>query len=113
MFTGTMYGSGPVVFAVWAYVIATSRPPGVAELNPKLLAATIGCSTEEIRDAIEFLMRPDPDSANTDEEGRRLVHIRGLEYHVVSWQKYRDMRDEEARRDYMREYMRKRRANES
>jgi hypothetical protein len=58
MFTGTMYGSGPVVFSVWAYVIANARPPGVVSLNPKLLAATIGCSTEEIRLAIEFLTRP-------------------------------------------------------
>jgi hypothetical protein len=105
MFTGTMYGSGPVVFAVWAYVIACSRPPGVVSLNPKLLAATIGCSTEEIKDAIDFLMRPDAESATTDEDGRRLVHVAGLDYHVVSWQKYRDMRDEEERREYQRQWI--------
>jgi hypothetical protein len=109
MFTGTMYGSGPVVFAVWAYVIANARPPGVVSLNPKLLASTIGCSTEEIREAIEFLMRPDPESATTDEQGRRLVHIGSLDYHVVSWQKYRDMRDEDERREYQRNWINEKR----
>jgi len=110
MFTGTMYGSGPVVFAVWAYVIANARPPGVVSLNQKMLAATIGCSTEEIRDAIGFLTRPDDESATKEENGRRLVHIESLDYHVVSWQKYRDMRDEEERREYQRKWVAAKRA---
>lgn len=112
VFTGSMYGSGPVVFAVWAYVIANTEPPGVVELNQKLLAACIGTSTEDIKAAIDYLMQPDSDSQNTDEDGRRIVHLAGLMYRVVSFEKYRDMRDTEGRKEYMRQYMAERRSKQ-
>lgn len=110
VFTGTLFGSGPTVFAVWAYVIATTKPPGVVELNPKLLAACLGTDVQDVRAAIDVLCATDPDSRNPDEQGRRLVHLEGMQYRVISWQKYRDMRDENHRRDYMRDLMRKKRA---
>ena len=110
VFTGTLFGSGPTVFAVWAYVIATAKPPGTVELNPKLLAACIGTDISDVKRAIEVLCAPDPDSRNPDQEGRRLVLLEGMQYQVVSFQKYRDMRDSEQRREYMRELMRKRRS---
>jgi hypothetical protein len=40
------------------------------------------------------------------------VHIESLDYHVVSWQKYRDMRDEEERREYQRKWVAAKRASE-
>lgn len=109
VFTGSMFGSGPTVFAVWAYVIANTKPPGAVELNPRLLASCIGTSTEDIKHAIEFLCSSDAESSNHDEDGRRLVHLKAFEYQVVSFDKYREMRSTEDRREYMREYMRKRR----
>ncbi len=109
VFTGSMYGSGPTVFAVWAYVIATARPPGTCELNPRLLADCIGCSVDDVRKAIEYLCAPDPNSRNPEHEGRRLLHIEAYTYQVVSWQKYRDMRDDESRRAYQREWIARKR----
>ena len=41
MFTGSMVGSGPLVFAVWAYVLAHERD-GLVELNLLLFATIIG-----------------------------------------------------------------------
>lgn len=108
-FTGSLYGSGPVVFAVWAYVIANTKPPGVVELNPRLLAGAIGCSTEDIKRAIEFLEQPDENSRNPEHEGRRLVHLEAFIYRVASFQKYRDMRDDEERKRYQREWDRQNR----
>lgn len=91
VFTGSLYGSGPTVFAVWAYVIATAKPPGVCELNPKLLAGTFGCDVQQVRDAIQVLCEPDDDSRNNEEEGRRLIHLEAFQYRVVSFDKYRLM----------------------
>jgi 5-methylcytosine-specific restriction endonuclease McrA len=108
-FTGSLFGSGPTVFAVWAYVISKAYD-GHVELNPKLLAACIGTEPEDIRKAIAFLCQPDPESRNSDEQGRRLVSVEGFQYYVPSWQKYHDIRNVNDRRDYMREYMRNRRA---
>ncbi|MFZ5540878.1 MAG: hypothetical protein ACOY5V_14195 [Pseudomonadota bacterium] len=113
VFTGSMYGSGPVVFAVWAYVIAHAEPPGVVELNPKYLAGCIGTSREEIQRAIEFLCQPDPESQNKDEDGRRLVAMEGMLYRVTSFQKYREMRSASERREYHRDYWHRRKAQQS
>ena len=112
VFTGSMYGSGPVVFAVWAYVIANTEPPGVIELNPRLLAACIGTSTEDIKAALDYLTSPDDDSQNTAEQGRRLVQISGLMYQVVSFDKYRKLQSAEDRREYHRAYWHTRKLND-
>jgi hypothetical protein len=90
VFTGSLFGSGPTVFAVWSYVIANAEPPGTVELNPALLAACIGTGVDEINRALEFLTSPDPESRNQDEEGRRLIKIRAFTYFVVSFEAYRE-----------------------
>lgn len=103
MFTGSMVGSGPVVLSLWAYVIANAQPPGVVELNPKLLAYIIGCKVEEIEAAILVLCGPDKSSRTEDMEGRRLVQEGTMQYRVVTWAKYNKVRNDEARRAQNRE----------
>jgi gas vesicle protein len=111
VFTGTLYGSGPTVFAVWAYVIATAKPPGVVEINPKLLAGCIGTDVGDIKKAIDLLCAPDSDSRNPDSDGCRLIHMGGLQYEVVSFQKYRDMVSMEDKRLADRQRMAEKRAS--
>jgi hypothetical protein len=107
-----MYGAGLNVFAVWGYVIANTRPPGRIELNPRMLANTLGCSLEEVEQAIEFLASPDPNSRTKIEEGRRLVRVGEFEYTVPTYQIYREKRDKEERRQYNREKKRESRARQ-
>lgn len=98
-FGGSMFGAGPDVFALWGYVIANAQDSRV-ELNPRVLAATIGTTTAKVDEAIEFLCRPDPESRNQEHEGRRLVQEGQYQFFVVSHEIYRSMRDEEERRAY-------------
>lgn len=98
-FSGSMFGSGPEVFAVWGYVIANAYESRV-ELNPRMLAAVIGTTPEKIESAIEFLCQPDPNSRNPEHDGRRLVREGQYQYLVVSHQIYRGMKDEQERRAY-------------
>lgn len=107
LFTGSMVGSGPVVFSVWAYVIANAHPPGIVELHPRLLAVVIGCSQREIEDAVTFLSSPDPNSRSQEHEGRRLLHEGRFCYTVVNFDRYREMRNEETRRIQNREAQRR------
>jgi hypothetical protein len=100
-FTGSMFGAGADVFALWGYVIANTIDSTI-ELNPMLLAATIGSTPEKIKAAIEFLCRPDPQSRNPEHEGCRLLHESGFQYHVVSHALYRALRNDEERRAYNR-----------
>lgn len=101
-FTGSMYGAGSDVIAVWAYVIANTRFNHSVELNPKMVAAMIGMTVEEAREAIAYLCAPDSASRTPDHGGARLLHDGGCLYTVVNAGKYRGIRNEEERREYMR-----------
>ena len=93
-YTGSMYGAGVAVFAVWGYVISHARPPGLVELNPSLLSGTFGTSDEkEIELAIEYLCQPDPNSRSSEENGCRLVREGPFLYRVPTFDKYRKSRD--------------------
>lgn len=98
-FSGSMFGAGAEVFAVWAYVIANAQDSRV-ELCPRVIAATIGTTPTKVEEAIEYLCRPDPDSRNPEHEGRRLVKDGQYQYLVVSHSIYRGLKDEEERRAY-------------
>ncbi len=75
------------------------------------IARRLNMPLEDFQRCIAELGSPDPDSNSAECEGRRVVPSeveRG--YRIVNYETYRDIRDAEERRAYMREYMRKRRA---
>ncbi len=98
-----MVGAGCHVFALMGYVIANHKPDkvvgGQVTLNPKLLSVVFGEDESRIQEAIDYLCSPDPKSRNKAEEGRRLVKIGEFEYKVVSAAIYRQIRNEEERRE--------------
>lgn len=105
MFEGSLVGKGAIAFAVMGYAIAKAHPVKdrmQVTLNPNLIAASLGEAVESIKETIDFLCAPDPDSTTKDEEGRRLVKIGSFEYWLVNGMKYRDIRDEEQRREQLR-----------
>ena len=108
-FTGSMFGAGTAVFAVWGYVIANTVDARV-ELNPKLLASILGTTVEAVEQAINELCEPDPLSRNGDAEGRRLQREGQYQYRVTSHEIYRALKNEEDRRAYNRDKQRKSRA---
>lgn len=101
-FTGSMYGAGSDVFAVWAYVIANTKDSQV-EINPALLAGMLGSTPERVRGALDFLCAPDPNSRSKAEDGRRLVREGEFAYRVPNFTAYRSIRNEEERRAYNRQ----------
>lgn len=112
-FTGSMMGSGADVFAVWAYVIASTRGDDhTCELNPRHLSALIGMSEDRVRVAIDFLAAPDPASRSPAEEGRRIVHVEAFRYRVVNHEKYREIGSKITRRQSQRDWVAKKRARE-
>lgn len=101
MYEGSMYGAGMHVFAVWGYVIARMQK-GRVELNPKMLADILGGEEEDVISAIEYLTQPDTNSRTKDFDGRRMVKEGQFQYLVPSWEYYRNIRNEEDRREYNR-----------
>jgi len=98
-----MVGSGAVVFAVWGYVVANTKPPGVVELNARILSSVLGCSVDEIEKALKHLCSPDPRSRGQECDGRRLVEVGPYLFEVPRWSHYRNLRNDEERRAYNRE----------
>lgn len=90
-FTGSMVGTSPTVFAVWAYVVANGFG-GQVDLNPRLLAATFGTTVADVEAAIRVHCAPDPESRTDTDEGRRLRHVSGVTYEVVNHDVYKSAR---------------------
>lgn len=101
IFDGSMYGTGPTVFAVWLYVIAKGYG-GTVTLNPRKLAETLGATREDVEAAIAFHCSPDRDSRTDTDEGRRLRHLGGYSYEVVNHELYKSARALEEKRAYNR-----------
>lgn len=109
-FTGSMVGAGAEVIAVWCYIVSNTRPPGVVEVCPAVLATIIGCDVQAIEKALAVLCAEDPRSRSKEHGGRRLIPASEFMYDVPTWPKYNAMRNEEARRTYFREKKRESRA---
>lgn len=108
-FTGSMFGAGADIFALWGYVIANTVE-GCVELNPVFLAAVLGMPAHSVESAVVSLCSRDTQSRTPDEDGRRLIHEGAFQYRVVNHARYRALRNEEDRRAYNREAKRKERA---
>lgn len=100
-YTGSMFGAGSNVFAVWGYVIANTID-GQVELNPRLLSAALGASEDDVIGAIDYLCSPDPRSRSKVSDGKRLIREGEFAYRVPTFQNYRNIRNEEERREYNR-----------
>jgi len=107
MFTGSMYGAGPVMFSVWAYVLANMDEDGSIELNPRHLAPIIGCSINDVRNEITKCCEPDLESRSQEEDGRRLLHTAGFLYWVVNSKKYQEIKKAEDRKKQNRDAQQK------
>lgn len=101
-FDGSMYGTSPVVFAVWMYVIAHGFGGEVA-LHPRKLADTFGTTVADVEAAIRLHCAPDADSRSDADDGRRLRHIGGVRYEVVNHELYKNARALEEKRAYDRQ----------
>ncbi len=99
-FTGSMYGNGSHIFAVWAYVIAHTKPDAMVELNPKELAAKLGEDLERVEQAIEHFKSPDIKSRSKEFEGRRLIQKGEFIYFVPQYHKYHGFANNKERREY-------------
>lgn len=121
MYTGSMVGSGAIVFAVWGYVVANMKPARfkdrgsemIVELNTKILATVLGESVEDVESAIAKLCAPDPESRSTQDDGRRLIDEGAFLYRVVNGRKYAAVRDEQERKEQCRLAMQRHRAKKN
>ena len=95
---------------IWMCILTLADKEGYIDMTIPSIARRINISDNKVANAIDLFVAPDPSSRTPDHDGRRLEPIReSFGWRVINYIKYRDLRDQEARREYMRDYMKKRR----
>ena len=96
---------------VWFCLLALSDRDGFVDMTIPAIARRINLHESVVIKAIDKFMMPDPSSRTDTQEGRRLEKIReSFGWKIINYIHYRDLRNEENRREYMREYMRDKRS---
>lgn len=88
---------------------------GTVDMTMEAIGRVTNVPIEEVRESISALEREDPLSRSPIENGRRLVRIdehRSWGWKIVNYEAYREIRDEEARREYFRDRKREQRERE-
>ena len=86
---------------------------GVVDKTPEAISRIANVPIGHVKSALAVLSAPDDKSRTPDDDGRRIVLIdehRDWGWRIVNFQKYREIRDEEARRIANRSYKRDERA---
>ena len=101
LYQGTLRGKASEIL-VLTNLIAFADQDGVIDKHFRAIADETGLSEEAVRDAIEYLSSPDPESRSSEEEGRRIVPInehRSWGWQLVNHAKYKAIRSEADRRE--------------
>jgi hypothetical protein len=93
---------------VWIAMLAMCDRNGRVWGSIPGLANRARVPVEDCREAISKFLNPDPDSRTKDHEGRRIVEIDGG-WLLLNHEKYRNLRDEEERKEYKREWIKEKR----
>lgn len=93
---------------LWVTMLAMSNASGEVYGSIPGLARRANLTMGETETAVACFLSPDPYSRTQDNEGRRIEVIDGG-WRLLNHAKYAAVRNTEERREYMREYMRKRR----
>jgi hypothetical protein len=97
---------------VFMDLLVLADSDGVVDMTHEAIARRTNVPVDAVRAAIEALSAPDERSRTAAEDGRRLLPLdtsRAWGWQLVNYHHYRAIRDEESRREYMRDYRRKER----
>jgi len=109
--TSSIWGEDKETRIVWITLLAMADSCGFVPGTVPGIARAANLTNEETMKAIKVLTAPDKWSRSKEFEGRRLEEKDGG-FLVINYEVYRDRKDDEHRRQYMRAYMRKKRAQE-
>lgn len=114
MYDGTLATKGPwQALVTFQQMIILADKNGVVDMTAEAISRHTTIPLEIISVGLEHLQKADPDSRSPDEDGRRIVLLsdhRAWGWRVVNYGHYRKIRSEEERREYHRQYMRKKRS---
>lgn len=108
---GSLYGRKEAL-TVFFVMLALADQEGIVDVLPKKIADILGETEDFVNKGIEELSSPDPISRTPTAEGRRILLLnehRNWGWKITNYEAYRKIRDEEARREYQRQWDRTKR----
>lgn len=117
IYDGTLCTNGPwEALVTFQQLLILADQEGGVDMTIPAIARRTTIPREIIERGIEALMLPDPESRTPTAEGRRIVPLsegRTWGWRIVNYNKYRQIKREQDRRDYHREYYHKRKSEAS
>jgi len=117
IYDGTLCTKGPwEALVTFQQLLVLADVDGNVDMTPAAISRRTTIPLEIIERGIHELGKPDPDSRTPTEEGRRIVQLaegRSWGWRVVNYKHYREVKREEDRREYHRQYWHKRKAAHS
>lgn len=112
IYDGTLCTKGPwEALVTFQQLLVLADQDGSVDMTAEAISRRTTIPLEIIKTGISALMKPDPDSRTPDEEGKRIVPLsdgRSWGWSIVNYKKYRELKREEDRREYHRNYWHKR-----
>ena len=116
MYDGTLATRGPwQALVTFQQMIVLCDRTGIVDMTADALSRRTTIPLDIIKIGITALEQPDSESRSPELDGRRIVRLSGSRdwgWQIVNHDKYRKIRSEDERREYMANLMRERRANE-
>ena len=114
MYDGTLATKVPwQALVTFQQLIILADKHGIVDMTEEAIARRTTIPLQIIEEGLQTLAEPDPDSRSPDEQGRCITLLsdsRPWGWRIVNYDHYRKIRSEEERREYHKQYMRKRRA---
>jgi hypothetical protein len=114
IYEGTLCTTGPwQALVTFQQLLILADPDGNVDMTAKAISRITTIPLEIIELGIKALLEPDPDSHTPDEAGRRIIPLspdRNWGWKIVNYLRYRELKREQDRREYHREYWHKRQA---
>lgn len=114
IYDGTLCTNGPwEALVTFQQLLILADQEGGVDMTIPAIARRTTIPREILERGIEALMLPDPESRTPTEEGRRIIPLsngRSWGWRVVNYEKYRQIKREQDRRDYHRDYYHQRKA---
>jgi hypothetical protein len=105
----TIWAEDHATRLVWITMLAMADRHGYVGASVPGLAHRARVTTEEADAALAKFLAPDPYSRSQEHEGRR-IEVADRGWALLNYERFRDMRDEEARKEYERHRKREQRA---
>lgn len=112
IYDGTLCTKGPwEALVTFQQFLVLADPEGNVDMTAEAISRRTTIPLQIIEKGIKALAKPDPESRTPTEEGRRLIPLsdgRNWGWKIVNYKYYRELKREEDRREYHRNYWHKR-----